>query len=68
MELMMTIIYMAASIIGGAAAAALVGQSGLALALLAAPIGGSLSALATAQLVNTSTASRQGVPPEIVWC
>src|SRR5215213_2711341 len=55
----MIIIYMAASIIGGTATAALVGQHGLLLGLLAAPLGGSLSAL-----LRTSSAANTGADKE----
>jgi len=64
----MIIIYMAASIIGGTATAALVGQHSLLLGLLAAPLGGSLSALAAIPLALGGLPKRQSVPSDVVWC
>jgi hypothetical protein len=66
----MVIVYMAASIIGGAATFSLVGQHSLLLGLLAAPLGGSLSALAATSLAARSPSPREraAVPPEVVWC
>ena len=66
----MIIVYMAASIIGGAATATLVGQHSLLLGLLAAPLGGSLAALVAAPLALQGSLSRKShaIPPEVVWC
>ena len=63
----MIFIYMAASMIGGAATAALVGQHSVLLGLIAAPLGGSLSALAAAPLAAAGSRN-EAVPPEVVWC
>ncbi len=65
----MAIIYMVASIIGGGATAALVGQHSLLLGLLAAPLGGSLSALAATPLALRRSPKRQALPSDdVVWC
>ena len=64
----MIIIYMAASIIGGTVTAALAGQQGLLFGLLAAPLGGSLSALAVAPLALGRSAKSEGLPSGVVWC
>ncbi len=67
----MVIIYMVASVVGGAATAALFAQDGLLTALVAAPFGGSLMATATAlflvQRIPSSARSRD-VPQGVVWC
>ena len=63
----MVIIYMAAALIGGAITSALVWQQGLLLSILAAPLGGSLSALAAAPLVLRSSRA-EAISPEVVWC
>ena len=70
-ESLIVIFYMVASILGGAISAALFGQNGLLAALLAAPFGGSLSALLASSLLVSRRASGHGwdaVPREIVWC
>ncbi len=67
----MVIFYMVASLVGGAITAALFGQHGLLTALIAAPVGGSLSAvLAGLALVRyrPSGNGAEAVPPEVVWC
>ena len=67
----MVIIYMVATIVGGAATAALFGQHGLLTALVAAPFGGSLMATATALFLvqrSPSSARSRDVPQGVVWC
>ena len=65
----MFVIYMATCLIGGAATAALVGQYSVWLGLLAAPLGGSLSALAATPLALRRSANRHGetMPHGVVW-
>jgi hypothetical protein len=65
----MLIVYLVASIIGGGATAALVGQHSLLLGLLAAPLGGSLSALAAAPFAMHRSSEWQALPSDdVVWC
>ena len=65
----MLIMYLIASIIGGGARAAMVGQHSLLLGLLAAPPGGSLLALAVAPRALRRSPKRQSLPSDdVVWC
>jgi hypothetical protein len=65
----MVVAYMVASIIGGGATAALVGQHSLLLGLLAAPLGGSVSVLAASVLALRSSPKRQiPLSDDLVWC
>jgi hypothetical protein len=65
----MLVMYLVASILGGGATAALVGQHSLLLGLLAAPLGGSLSALAAAPLALRRFPKRPSLPSDdVVWC
>jgi hypothetical protein len=66
----MTIIYMAASIIGGVTTASLFGQRDLLVGVLSGPVGGSLLAVAAALLLAFFTSSRKQdtVPPGVIWC
>lgn len=66
----MTIIYIAASVIGGVATASLFGQNDLPASILAGPIGGSLLALAAALLLAFYPSPRkpEAVPAGVIWC
>jgi hypothetical protein len=66
----MTIIYMAASIIGGVTTASLFGQRDLLIGILSGPLGGSLLAVAAALLLTLYSRSRkpETVPPGVIWC
>jgi hypothetical protein len=66
----MTIIYMAASIIGGVTTASLFGQRDLLVGLLSGPVGGSLLAVAAALLLvfYTPSGKPEAVPPGVIWC
>jgi hypothetical protein len=66
----MTIIYMAASIIGGVTTASLFGQRDLLMGILSGPLGGSLLAVAAALLLAVYARSRkpETVPPGVIWC
>ncbi len=65
----MVIAYMVASIVGGGATAALVGQHSLLLGLLAAPLGGSLAASAAAALAPHRSPERHAVlSDDVIWC
>ena len=64
----MIIVYTTASIIGGAATVALGGQHSLLLGVLAAPLGGSLVALATALFALRRSSRTQTAPPDVIWC
>lgn len=65
----MFVIYMATCLTGTAATAALVGQYSLWLGLLAAPLGGSVSALAATPLALRRPANRrrETMPQGVVW-
>ena len=66
----MTIIYMAASIIGGVTTASLFGQRDLLMGILSGPFGGSLLVAAAALLLASYSRSRrpEAVPPGVIWC
>ena len=67
----MVIVYMVASLFGAAITAALCGANGVLTALLAAPFGGSLSAVIAAWALAPQRpvqgASRP-IPAGVVWC
>ncbi len=65
----MVIIYLASSLIGGAASAALIGQHSLLLGLLAAPLGGSLTAGAAALWAARELPLKKAdIPQGVLWC
>ncbi len=65
----MTIIYMAASIIGGVTTASLFGQRDLLIGILSGPLGGSLLAVAALLLTLYSRSRKpETVPPGVIWC
>jgi hypothetical protein len=66
----MTIIYLAASIIGGVTTASLFGQRDLLMGILSGPLAGSLLAIAAAILLAYYSRSRrpEAVPPGVIWC
>ena len=64
----MFVIYLAASVIGGAATAVLMGQHGLLIGLLMAPLGGSLFALAATLIALRRSRKPRPIPPDVVWC
>ncbi len=63
----MIVVYMTASVLGGAATAAWMGQQDLLLGLVTAPLGGSLAALAATPLAFYGR-DDSGIPAEVVWC
>jgi hypothetical protein len=68
----MVIVYSTVSLLGGLITAMIVGQHSLPLGILAAPFGGSLSAVAAAALVfgkgGSPAREREVVPAGVVWC
>jgi hypothetical protein len=62
----MVIIYAVVSIVGAATTAALLGQHSLLFAVVAAPLGGSLSA-AVCAVVFASYDRSEAIPPHVVW-
>ena len=66
----MTVIYIAASIIGGVTTASLFGQRDLLMGILSGPFGGSLLVAAAALLLASYSRSRrpEAVPPGVIWC